>query len=119
MGSNGLVMIGTPESCFSEILSLPDREKHYSGAAYLDGELVLIADPELFRFDGHSAKTFTPKVTLQFGSKRVQPSAVFAREDRLHVIDYGNRIFSLVEGEWREHSIPNKLLERSFKAKKP
>lgn len=119
VGSDGLVMIGTPESGFSEISSLPDREKHYSGAASLDGELVLIADSELFRFDGHSAKTFTPKVKLQLGSKRVQPSAVFAREDRLYLFDYGNRIFSLVEGEWREHSIPNELLERPFKAKKP
>ncbi|NSZ01992.1 hypothetical protein G6M70_17005 [Agrobacterium tumefaciens] len=76
-------MTGTPESGFSEISSLSDREKHYSDAAYLDDELVLIADSELFRFDGHLAKTFTPKVKLQLGSKRVQPSAIFAREDRL------------------------------------
>ncbi|MGN7714065.1 hypothetical protein [Agrobacterium radiobacter] len=119
VGSDGLVMIGTPESGFSEISSLPDREKHYSDAAYLDDELVLIADSELFRFDGHLAKTFTPKVKLQLGSKRVQPSAIFAREGRLHVFDYGNRIFSLVEGEWREYAIPNELLQRPFKARKP
>ncbi|WP_332303285.1 hypothetical protein [Rhizobium sp. GR12] len=119
VGSDGLVMTGTPESGFSEISSLPDREKHYSDAAYLDDELVLIADSELFRFDGHLAKTFTPKVKLQLGSKRVQPSAIFAREGRLHVFDYGNRIFSLVEGEWREYAIPNELLQRPFKAKKP
>lgn len=119
VGSHGLVMIGTPESGFSEISSLPDREKHYSDATYLDGELVLVADSELFRFDGHLAKTFTPRVKLQLGSKRVQLSAVFAREDRLHVFDYGNRIFSLVEGEWKEHAIPKELLERPFNAKKP
>ncbi|WP_234902633.1 hypothetical protein [Agrobacterium larrymoorei] len=48
VGSDGLVMIGTPDSGFSEISSLPDREKHYSDATYLNGELVLIADSDCF-----------------------------------------------------------------------
>ncbi|MGV1755266.1 hypothetical protein [Agrobacterium sp. CG674] len=115
VGSDGLVMIGTPESGFVEISSLPDREKNYSDAVHFANELVLTADSELFRFDGHLAKTFTPNVKLKLGSNRVQPSSIFARENRLHIFDYGNRIFSFVDGEWKEYVIPGELTERPFK----
>lgn len=119
VGSDGLVMIGTPESGFSEISSLPDREKHFSDAAYLDGDLVLTADSEMFCFDGHLAKTFTPKVKLPLGGKRVQPSAVFARDDRLYVFDYNHRVFTLIGEKWKEYVIPSELTERPFRGKKP
>ncbi|KAA3514057.1 hypothetical protein RMS29_002210 [Agrobacterium rosae] len=115
VGSDGLVMLGTPESGFVEVSSLPDREKNYSDAAHFNSELVLTADSELFRFDGHLAKTFTPKVKLKLASNRVQPSSIFARENRLHVFDYGNRIFSFVDGEWKEYVIPGELTARPFK----
>lgn len=108
-------MIGTPESGFSEISSLPDRNKHFSDGAYFENALVLVADSQLLRFDGHLTSAFTPRVKLKLGSVRVQPSAVFARVGRLHVFDYGNRIFSLVDGDWKEYVIPKELTDRPFK----
>jgi hypothetical protein len=118
IGSDGLVMEGTPSRGFSEISSVPDREKNFFDGAFWHGDLVLIADSELFRFDGHLAKTFTPKVNIKLGSKRVQPSVIFARNDKLYVFDYGLRYFIFDGNEWTRRDILGDLSERPFKGGK-
>ena len=100
IGSDGLVMEGTPPRGLSEVSSIPDREKNFFGGAFWRRNLVLIADSEIFHFDGHLAKSFTPKVKIKLGSRRVQPSAIFARNEKLYVFDYGLRYFIFDGQEW-------------------
>jgi hypothetical protein len=109
---------GSPSRGFSEISSVPDREKNFFDGALWHSDLILIADSELFRFDGHLAKTFTPKVNIKLGSKRVQPSAISARNDKLYVFDYGLRYFIFDGHEWTRRDIPEDLSERPFKGAK-
>ncbi|MGN6779604.1 hypothetical protein [Rhizobium sp.] len=118
IGSDGLVMEGVPPRGLSEISSVPDREKNFFGGAFWQGNLVLIADSEIFQFDGHLAKTFAPKVKIKLGSQRVQPSAVFSRNERLYVFDYGLRYFIFDGQEWVQRDIPDDLSARPFKGGK-
>ncbi|TCM53173.1 hypothetical protein C8J36_107135 [Rhizobium sp. PP-F2F-G48] len=114
-GSDGLIMEAMPSVDFSEIGSLPDREKHYSSGAFWRGDLILVAGSELLRFDGHLTTPFSPKVRVKLGSPRVQPSAVFGRDEKLYVFDYGLRYFILDGNEWNQREIPTDLTERPFK----
>lgn len=119
IGSDGLVLEGTPSRGFSEIGSLPDRGNSYTGGVPWRDELILIADSRIFRFDGHLAKPFAPKVSLKLGAKKVQPSSIVARNDKLYIFDYGLRYFIFDGNGWTQRDIPPELSERPFKGHRP
>jgi hypothetical protein len=100
---------------YSEIGSLLDREKHFSGGTVWRGDIVSAAGAELFRFDGHLAKPCSLTVRFSLGLQSIQPSAIFARDEKLYVFDYGLRYFMFNATEWRERDIPEDLSERPFK----
>lgn len=115
IGSDGLVMKGNPNTGFADISSIADREKNFKDAVRLRNDLVLATGTELFRFDGHLAKPFVPKVKMRSAPFVLQPSAIFVQNDKLYVLDYGLRYYILDDAGWHQYDIPKDLSARPFK----
>ncbi|MBB2674438.1 UNVERIFIED_ORG: hypothetical protein GGE44_004015 [Rhizobium esperanzae] len=115
IGSDGLVMKGNPNTGFADISSIADREKNFKDAVRLRNDLVLATGTELFRFDGHLAKPFVPKVKMRSAPFVLQPSAIFVQNDKLYVFDYGLRYYILDDAGWHQYDIPKDLSARPFK----
>ncbi|WP_245503173.1 hypothetical protein [Rhizobium leguminosarum] len=45
----------------------------------------------------------------------LQPSAIFAQNDKLYVFDYGLRYYTFDDESWHQHDIPKELSQRPFK----
>ncbi|OWV72443.1 hypothetical protein ATY76_06350 [Rhizobium sp. R339] len=115
IGSDGLVMKGNPQAGFSDISSIADREKNFKDGARLRNDLILATGTELFRFDGHVAKPFAPKVKMRSAPFVLQPSAIFVHNEKLYVFDYGLRYYILDDEGWHQYDIPKELSARPFK----
>ena len=115
IGSDGLVMKGNPQAGFTDISSITDREKNFKDGACWRNEMILATGTELFRFDGHFAKPFAPKVKMRSAPFVLQPSAIFVQNDKLYVFDYGLRYYTFDDQGWNQHDIPKELSQRPFK----
>ncbi|MGR9160064.1 hypothetical protein [Rhizobium leguminosarum] len=115
IGSDGLVAKGNPQAGFADISSIADREKNFKDGVWWRNELILATGTELFRFDGHYAKPFAPKVKMRSAPFALQPGAIFVQDGKLYVFDYGLRYYSLDDAGWHQYDIPKELSARPFK----
>ncbi len=69
----------------------------------------------MFRFDGHLAMPFSPKVNLKLG--RYEGAAARHHRPRRQALmfDYGLRYYTLSDAGWQQYHIPEELSERPFR----
>lgn len=119
IGSEGLIMKGNPRDGFAEIGFTGDRDKNFFAGVFWQDDLILSADSRLYRFDGHSAIPFSPKVKVRSMPYVVQPSTLSVQDGKLYVFDYSLRYFTFDGEEWQQYDLPQELTERPFKGNSP
>ena len=107
-------MKGNPIDGFRDLSSIVDREINVSSATLYRNELVVGADRQLLRFDGHLFKPFAPKVKVSKAPFVIQPSATFSLNENLYLFDFSLRWRVFDGAEWQEYSLPSELVARPF-----
>jgi hypothetical protein len=119
LGSDGLILEGSPASGFKVVSSLVDRQYHLNAGTWYRGELVVSAHGTLLRFDGHLLSPFLPKPKVNNPPYFPQTAALHATDGNLFLFDFTMR-YRVFDGErWQNVEIPDALQERPFKGLYP
>lgn len=119
LGSDGLILEGSPASGFKVVSSLIDRQYHLRAGTWYRGALVVAAHGTLLQFDGHLLTPFLPKPKVNNPPYFPQSAALLTVGESLYLFDYTMR-YRVFDGEkWQNFEIPDALKERPFRGRYP
>jgi hypothetical protein len=114
VGYGGAILRGNAVDGFEKLNFHEDTTANYSFTKF-NGDYVVVAGYDLFRFTGHNLSRFRPAVSPD----KVYAFRVQAVDDVLYCFTYGPGVYRFDGTRWDEIPIPPELLERDFKGLQP